>query len=724
MNSELTQLADMQNIMWVLLCTSSVLLMQAGFCFLEAGSVRSKNSINVAIKNFSDFCIASVVFWVAGFAIMYSPVLRLDTLGYFFFSIIDSPSLAAFFVFQVVFCGTAATIMSGAIAERASFMGYLITTFFVSLLAYPVFGRWAWNGTFEGVTNGWLNQQGFIDFAGCSVVHSVGGWVSLAAILIIGPRIGRFGKDCVPIQGHSIPMATVGTIILWFGWLGFNGGSNLAMNGSVPVIILNTNLSAAFGGLTMLLVSWVLLKKPDVTHILNGALAGLVSVTASCNSVLPYQAAIIGILGGCIYYIASEILVRLEIDDVVNAVPVHGMCGLWGTLCVALFGDPEILGTGLDFQEQLLIQIKGIVVCFVWAFGGAYLFLAIVNRFVPLRVKRMDEIKGLNVAEHGASTEVLDLLNSMTVHKNKGDFSEHVFEEPHTEIGQIAKEYNNVLEKVNKEINITAHKNQQLAESHERLIQTQTQLVESEKMSSLSGLVAGIAHEINTPVGIGVTAASHLEDITSRFSDLYQSGNLSRKDFENYIDNAREISLMILSNLKRAADLIQSFKQIAVDQSSEEQRRFQMNEYIHEILSSMHPQFKKTQHTIRVNCPEEFEVNSFPGALSQIIANLLMNSLLHGFEGIDNGTITIDIRKVDDQVKLSYKDSGCGIPVDNLNKIFDPFFTTKRGQGGSGLGMHIVYNLVTQTLGGSIGCDSVLNEGTRFDLEFPGNCKI
>ncbi|MDM8521869.1 response regulator [Desulfococcaceae bacterium HSG8] len=259
----------------------------------------------------------------------------------------------------------------------------------------------------------------------------------------------------------------------------------------------------------------------------------------------------------------------------------------------------------------------------------------------------------------------------------------------------------------------------ELKESLESLKRTQDYLIQSEKMAALGGLVAGVAHEINTPVGIGVTAASHLEDKTRKFTKVYKTGNLSRRDFESYINVAMESSKMILSNMNRAADLIQSFKQVAVDQSSEELRRFRIKKYVYEILASLHPKFKKTRYEIKVKCPDDFAINSFPGAFSQILTNLLINSLKHGFEGVDEGTISIEILKKAENVKMSYQDSGRGISEENISKIFDPFFTTKRGQGGSGLGMHIVYNLITQTLGGTIHCSSVVGEGTQFELGFP-----
>ncbi|WP_052379802.1 MULTISPECIES: ammonium transporter [unclassified Pseudoalteromonas] len=464
----LSVLSEPVNLMWVLISTALVLLMQVGFCFLEVGAVRSKNSINVAVKNISDFCVANVIFLIFGFAIMFSNNTAIFNTDYLMLHNVDSTALFCFFVFQAMFCGTASTILSGSISERATFFGYLILAIFVSAIIYPVFGRMAWGGAIESEKTGWLNQQGFVDFAGSSVVHSVGGWVALAAIIIIGPRIGRFTKGIQKIQGHNIPMSTTGTIFLWFGWIGFNAGSTLAINDSVPKIILNTNTAAAFGGLTTLILTWMLMKKPNVPHILNGVLAGLVSITASCHAVEVYEAAAIGVLGAIIYLYSSHLLDKFEIDDVVGAVPVHGFCGLWGTLAVALFGSNQALGTGLNFGQQLFIQLIGGTVCFVLAFGGTYIFLLFINKLIALRVSKEHEINGLNVSEHDASTEILDLLYCMETQKTNGDFSEQVYVEPHTEVGQIAAEYNRVLDKVNEEMNISIEARKLVELEHKR----------------------------------------------------------------------------------------------------------------------------------------------------------------------------------------------------------------------------------------------------------------
>ncbi len=440
--------AEALDIAWILVAAALVMFMQAGFSSLESGSVRTKNSINVAAKNFADFSLTAAVFWAFGFALMFGDSVG-GWFGFsdFFLPETAGPFLMAFFIFQIGFAGTATTIMSGAVAERMKFSGYLIMALVMSALIYPVYGHWAW-GSLAGGEAGWLESRGFIDFAGSTVVHSMGGWMALAGVIIIGPRLGRFGKNAVPIHGHDIPIVTLGVFILWLGWFGFNGGSTLALTSDVPTIIVNTTISGAFGALVAMAISWRTGGHVDVVTTMNGALAGLVAVTASANIVSTVDAAIIGVIAGVVMYGVTVLLERVEIDDVVGAVPVHLGAGIWGTLAVALFGNPEAWG-GDGRLSQLWVQATGVLVGFVWAFGLGYLLLWLINRRFPLRVDPEGELMGLNVAEHGASTEILDLLTDMDKQRQTDDYSTPVSVEPHTEIGQIAQQYNRVLEGIN-----------------------------------------------------------------------------------------------------------------------------------------------------------------------------------------------------------------------------------------------------------------------------------
>ena len=437
---------------WLLVCTALVMLMQAGFTCLESGLVRSKNSINVAIKNFFDFCLSSALFWAVGIALMFGATYGgfFGTSGFFFNRTVE-PWLMAFFIFQLVFCGTATTIVSGAVAERMRFSSYLMIAAVLSGLIYPIVGHWIWGGIESGGSTGWLARRGFIDFAGSTVVHSVGGWVALAAILVVGPRIGRFGDGAVPMRAHNIPITTLGVFLLWFGWFGFNGGSTGGLTAAVPYVVAATILSGAAGGITALATTWRIFGRPDAITTMNGSLAGLVGITASANLVTPLSAIGIGAVAGVISVLATMLMERLELDDAVGAVPVHLIGGVWGTLVVALVADTRGFGPGIGRWDQFVIQLTGIGATALWAFGVGFCVLWLLNRVWPFRVSPDEERIGLNVSEHGESTEILDLLGEMDHHRTSDNLSRSVFVEPHTEIGQIAAQYNRVIAKVNVE---------------------------------------------------------------------------------------------------------------------------------------------------------------------------------------------------------------------------------------------------------------------------------
>jgi ammonium transporter len=439
---------DPVDISWLLVSAALVLFMQAGFTALESGLVRSKNSINVAIKNFANFLVASSLFWLFGFGLMFGVDAGglFGTSSYFFES--DRAFLTAFFLFQLGFIATATTLMSGAVAERMRFGGYLVLATFVAAVTYPVFGHWAWGaGSLVGRdgSDGWLKELGFVDFAGSTVVHSVGGWVALAAIIVLGPRIGRFGPGAVPIRGHDLPVTTLGVFILWVGWYGFNGGSLYALTPEVPTVILNTTVAAAFGGLAGMALTWLRDGRPDVVTIMNASLAGLVGITASAYLMSPWKSAIVGIVAAAVMVGVTLALERVRIDDAIDAVPVHLGAGVWGTLAVGLLGDEDAFPNGAGRLEQIGIQLVGIATCFVWAFGVGYVVLSLVNRRFPFRIDAAGELAGLNIAEHGATTEIADLLADMDEHHRTGDFARPVRVEPHTEVGQVALEYNRVL---------------------------------------------------------------------------------------------------------------------------------------------------------------------------------------------------------------------------------------------------------------------------------------
>ncbi|HEC60336.1 hypothetical protein LCGC14_0633970 [marine sediment metagenome] len=441
------------DILWTLFTAMLVFVMQAGFLCLESGLVRSKNSINVAAKNLTDFAISSIIFWMVGFAMMFGEsVSGLIGTSYFFFGEGASPLLITTFLFQMMFCGTAATLVSGAVAERMSYFGYVIVTVTITLLIYPIVGHWAWAGIISGTSTGWLENIGFVDFAGSTVVHSVGGWVALAAILVIGPRIGRYDTDGRRIPGSNLPMAVLGTLLIWFGWFGFNGGSTLGWSDNIPSILLNTCIAAVCGGMAATAIKHLVDGYIDVIQIINGVLGGLVAITANCHAVNVIDAAWIGLIAGAIVVGGERLLDHHKIDDAVGVIPVHLFAGIWGTLAVALFADPTALATHLSQFEQFKAQSIGIVIVGLYSFVMAYCIFRLINHFYPLRVSKEDELSGLNVTEHRVTTELFDLLSAMNYQHQASDYTIRVPVEPFTEVGQIAKEYNRVIDKVHQEM--------------------------------------------------------------------------------------------------------------------------------------------------------------------------------------------------------------------------------------------------------------------------------
>lgn len=390
------------DILWIVISTALVLLMQAGFCCLESGLVQPKNTINVAIKNFADFCFSSIAYLIFGFAIMFGPSYDgIFGTNFFYLNNIESGSEIAFFLFQVCFCGTAATIISGAVAERTQLKGYLILTCIVSAVLYPIFGHWAWGGMFLSDQMGWLEAMGFRDFAGSAVVHTLGGVFALAAILIIGSREGRYTEKFMSRTRTNLPMTTLGVFLLWVGWIGFNGGSSLRFNDGIPLILVNTLFAATAGSVSGFTISRMTIGKFDIESGLNGSLCGLVSITACCNVVSIQESLCIGGIAGVLCFYSSRLLDKWRIDDAVGAVPVHAIGGIFGTISVALFGDIEQLNTGLSFSEQIWVQSLGASVCVVWAFCVGFPILWLVNQLIPLRVTYQDEMIGLNNVEHG-----------------------------------------------------------------------------------------------------------------------------------------------------------------------------------------------------------------------------------------------------------------------------------------------------------------------------------
>lgn len=407
------------DILWLVLAAVLVFFMQAGFAMVETGLTRAKNAVNIMMKNLLDFSFGALLFWAIGYAIMYSSgddnIFGFDS-SFAFLRSINAPidiggyTTSAGWLFQVVFAATAATIVSGAMAERTKLKSYIIYSVLLTSVIYPISGHWIWGG-------GWLSDMGFRDFAGSTVVHSVGGWAALAGAILVGPRLGKYGKDGTvnAIPGHNLPIAALGVFILWFGWYGFNAGSTLLAIGGVAHVAVTTTLAAAGGAVAAMLVSWFVFKKPDLSMALNGALAGLVGITAPCASVSTSSAVIIGLVAGLlVFYSCLFIERKLKIDDPVGAISVHGVCGAWGTIAVGLFGQRSIdvqywdadtaIKDGLFYGGgwgQLGTQLIGVVVVFVYVFVVMLIIFFLIKKFFGLRVSDAEQLEGLDLGEHG-----------------------------------------------------------------------------------------------------------------------------------------------------------------------------------------------------------------------------------------------------------------------------------------------------------------------------------
>lgn len=402
------------DVVWTLLAAFLVFLMQAGFAMLEAGLTRAKNAANIIMKNLMDFSIGSLVFWLVGFGLMFGT----NETGWFgqdnFLFNADPGTedglvTMSFFIFQTVFAATAATIISGAVSERTKFGAYLLYSAAITAFVYPIFGSWVWGG-------GWLTELGFIDFAGSTVVHSVGGWAALAGAIVVGPRLGKFSADgkARAIPGHSVTLAGLGVFLLWFGWFGFNPGSTVSGNNlAIAAIAVTTNLAAAAGAASALAVSYAMWKRFDATMALSGAIGGLVAITAGTANVGLFSAIIIGAVGGVVVVFSIVLLEKLRVDDPVGAIAAHGVAGAWGTIAVGLFaqasfGEASGMGAinGLFFGggvTQLWYQVVGVFAAFAWVFPTSYLIFFVINKTVGMRASDEDQLRGLDISEHEAA---------------------------------------------------------------------------------------------------------------------------------------------------------------------------------------------------------------------------------------------------------------------------------------------------------------------------------
>lgn len=854
--------------LWILVCSGLVFLMQPGFMCLESGLTRSKNSINVAVKNLADFSISVALFWSTGYAIMFGTTWG-GWLGHsgFWFNLHEHPQAAAFFIFQVMFCSTATTIVSGAVAERLKFSSYLVLATLASGLVYPFFGHWAWNGLAIGQSLGWLGQMGFVDFAGSTVVHSIGAWIALAVLKVVGSRLGRFpvGRPAQLIPGSNLPLSALGVMLLWLGWFGFNGGSVLGLTEDVPLIIVNTVLAGVGGMLCSGALDLQRNHLPRAESLMNGSLAGLVAITAGCHAVNTPLAFVVGATGAAVMQLWIYWLDRRHIDDAVNAIAVHGGAGIWGTLAVGFFGNLELLGTGLGRWQQIAVQLLGCGVACVWAYGLTFILVRSLNQWRPLRVSPANECKGLNWSEHGAKTELYDLYQVMDYQARTQDLSVRVPVEPFTEAGHIAYRYNQVMDameaavirhqaivsksmdailtfdlntfqimsanpraevlfgypatelltlsihhllgwsvqtiserskllkslirekpqeiiahrrdgsvfpvevilsrielehrtfltgtfrditerKQAQEAKQRQHENEVLQRTLDELRAAQTQLIQSEKMSSLGQMVAGVAHEINNPVNFIAGNLTYAQNYTTDLLDiveLYQQvfpdvpeeiqEALEDKEFEYLREDFPKLHDSLRIGTERIQEIVHSLRIFSrLDEA--EVKRVNLHEGIDSTLMIL-------RNRLKANLPglsgpieiirsygEIPIIECFAGQLNQVFMNLFSNAIDAIEEAWNSNHYSPEIYPAiaiatevipQDWIRITISDNGMGIAPEVHSKLFDPFFTTKEVGKGTGLGLSISYQVVVDRHQGRMHCQTAASGGAEFIVEIP-----
>lgn len=560
--------ADVQgnlDIIWILIAAAMVMLMQAGFTALESGLTRAKNTINVAMKNVTDFIAAILIFFLIGYALMFGEsVGGLFGFSGFTLSGLNTPEDYAIFVFQATFAGTAATIISGAVAERMRFSAYVIVSCIVVGVVYPVSGHWIWS------SDGWLAQKQMVDFAGSTVVHSLGAWVGLAGAILLGPRLGRFDENgnATNLHGHSLVMAVLGVLVLWFGWFGFNGGSTLTGDSSVAVILANTILCASAGGISCFVVSMMVSGgEVKIEKLLNGVIAGLVAVTAGCAVLEPRGAVLLGLLTGIIIFFFEEFLLNVcKVDDPVNVVAGHGVAGAFGTLMLALFAPAANLPLGNGF-DQFLVQLQGVAAVLVWGLVSGFILFGILKYFDFLRVSPEGENMGLNVYEHGASSGLMETMTAMksVVSANRGDGESDLTHRIKVEIGSqegdVAQLFNELIESFHDTILTIKNGTEELtnaamtmrrnsvdietdANSQSHNIQGVTQAISSMSQSiqqvadnttSMAEISKQVSSEVSGVMGTMLETSSSVKQLSNKIDDshsvvtelLEQSDNIS-----------------------------------------------------------------------------------------------------------------------------------------------------------------------------------------------------
>ena len=704
------------DLLWMLICAILVFMMQAGFMCLESGIIRNKNNINVALKNVSDFGISIVCYWMVGYGFMFG-VSKSGFIGFddFFFdptgAVTSGPAMT-FFIFQSMFCATAASIISGSVAERLKFNSYLIITAIVGTILYPVIGHWAWANSdiqYGGdASTGWLYDLGFIDFAGSTIVHSTGGWIGLAIILIIGPRSGRFIEgEARKFAPSNLPLSVLGALLLGFGWHGFNGGSNLVLDEAVPGILLNAFLAAAAGIVACLLYWGLQNSTAPAGDLINGLLAGLVAVTASANWITPLGAVYIGAGGGIVALYATRLLERWELDDPVGAIPVHLAGGMFGTLILPFFAAEEHLIGNSNLNNytdnprvnQFIAQLIGIIAVGIYAFSLSYVILNTINTYNPLRVSQEAEDIGLNIAEHDSSSDQIDLLKIMQYQNDTGDLSVRGPEDLFTEAGQIGYHYNILMNSLEESDKVMRNQKDDL-----KMAMGKAQTANKAK----SDFLAKMSHELRTPLNAIIGYSEMLiEEADDDGLDTY-SEDLSK------INSSGEHLLTLINDILDLSKIEAGKMDLHIE-------KFDLEDILKQVEATAKPLVEKNKNKFIIKSKtKKLKLQNDQTKLRQILFNMLSNAA----KFTKKGTVTLSISKNTNDINFAVTDTGIGMNKEQLSKVFEEFTQAEssisKDYGGTGLGLPISKKM-TEMMGGKMEVKSKEGKGTTFSIIIPIN---
>ncbi|MBH0238238.1 ammonium transporter [Methylobrevis albus] len=714
--------------LWLILCGTLVLFMQPGFLGLESGAVRAKNNVNVAAKNLADFCIAALAFWAVGYGMMFGsthlgligqgPWLASGTNGY----------TTAFIYFQVMFCSTAATIVSGAVAERITFVAYLCFALLLAGFVYPVFGHWAWGSGPAGEGAGWLKALGFRDFAGSTVVHSVGGWSALAAMIAIGPRIGRFGGNRFPVQAQGVPFSMLGVFLIFIGWIGFNGGSLLGFTDRVPQIILCTLLAGATGGAVTLLLHVIPGRPAGVFDIGNGVIGGLVAVTASADIVSPIAAVALGLLGGAVVIPVRSWLEKAEIDDAIGAVPAHLAPGVLGTLAVPFVNIADVPPSLDGLLHAVGVQFTGVVVCAAWSFGVVYTAVRLAAVVIRVRVDPDVERRGLNVAEHGVTTDMAHLIGrfSATTPRNRlGDLFDQADEVISVDVLDPAVEsltgFRDVLSARRWQLTTareggSTEERRDMAAVIERLDQDlrfameEACLIVSQTVGSdlftlgAEGDRLGAARRLNQLVG---RLVRDLDSLTARLR-LETDVDM----ILGFVETARDKTHTFCRKVETVSDYCAALT------STEDTREVatDLRAAVREVVDSFRSQASVYNVLMATEiAPDVGAAGVAASVLRRVLKVVIENAIVFNRDG---GVVQIAVSRDHAMATIEVTDSGIGMSDAEIALVEDPFRTPEDGRETFGLSLALVSRLMRQA-GGELVIRSEKGVGTRVTARLP-----